>query len=189
MLPADPPQLVSVKSEVLRCSPQLPSLPSPPQGIDLPSHTVTPGLRKARWGETCTARPASFPPLDGKRDIQVGHLQQSKAEMSQSGEVTWSTCPNCRNYQQERGMLDRQAGPFHPLGRVLGEARAAATTAHTSSLWKIPSIDSALIRQSALGISPRFLLGQLRSKREPERAGLGAGAALPFPSSRCASRC
>lgn len=77
-----------------------------------------------------------------------------------------------RSYQQE-GVLDRQISPFHPLGRVTGEARAAASTAHTISLWKIPSIDSALIRQAALGIPPRFLLGWVRSKREP---GLGAGA-------------
>lgn len=76
-------------------------------------------------------------------------------------------------------MQDRQTSPFHPLGRVTGEARAAASIAHTISLWKIPSIDSALIKQAALGIPPRFLLGRVRSKREP---GWGLEPRLPFPS-------
>lgn len=77
-------------------------------------------------------------------------------------------------------MLDRQTSPFHPLGRVKWGDRAAASTAHTISLWKIPSIDSALIRQAALGFPPtRFLLGWVRSKREP---GWGLEPHLPFPS-------
>lgn len=74
-------------------------------------------------------------------------------------------------------MLDRQKSPFHPLGRVQQGDRAAASATDTISLWKIPSIDSALIRQAALGIPPRFLLGRVRSKR----VGLGAGASSAIP--------
>ena len=76
-------------------------------------------------------------------------------------------------------MLDRQKSPFHPLGRVQQGDRAAASATDTISLWKIPSIDSALIRQAALGIPPRFLLGRVRSKSE---SGWGLEPRLPFPS-------
>ena len=75
-------------------------------------------------------------------------------------------------------MYGTETSPFHPLGRVTGEARAAASKAHTISLWKIRCIDSALIKQAALGIPPRFLLGRERSKREP---GWGAGASPAIP--------
>lgn len=61
------------------------------------------------------------------------------------------------------------------------ESGADAASIHITSLWKIPSIDLPLIRQAALGIPLRFLLGQLRSKREPKRVGLGAGASPAFP--------
>ena len=73
---------------------------------------------------------------------------------------------------------DRQA-PSTQIGRMQQGDRAAASAAHTISLWKIPSIDSALIRQAALGIPPRFLLGWVRSKRE---SGWGLEPRLPFPS-------
>lgn len=74
--------------------------------------------------------------------------------------------------------IDRQAPSTHQ-GVCREKPGAAASTAHTISLWKIPSIDSALIRQAALGIPPRFLLGWLRSKRE---LGWGLEHRLPFPS-------
>lgn len=61
------------------------------------------------------------------------------------------------------------------------ESGADAASIHITSLWKIRSIDLTLIRQAALGIPLRFLLGQLRSKREPKRVGLGAGASPAFP--------
>lgn len=71
-----------------------------------------------------------------------------------------------------------------PLGRVLVGSGADASSTHTTSLWKIPSIDLTLIRQSALGIPLRFLLGQLRSKRESKRVWAGgcSVACQPFPS-------
>lgn len=75
-------------------------------------------------------------------------------------------------------MLDRQKSPFHPLGRVQQGDRAAASAAHTISLWKIPSIDSALIRQAALGIPPQVSAGPGEIK---ERVGLGAGASSAIP--------
>lgn len=63
---------------------------------------------------------------------------------------------------------------------MTGEARAAASIAHTISLWKIPSIDSALIKQAALGIPPppQVSAGPGEIK---ERAGLGAGALPAIP--------
>lgn len=81
----------------------------------------------------------------------------------------------------------RRRGKYWPdswflrLERVLVESGADAASIHITSLWKIRSIDLTLIRQAALGIPLRLLPGQLRSKREPKRVGLGAGASPAFP--------
>lgn len=86
----------------------------------------------------------------GSETLAARHLVESEL----GGDMSTSPAPVLP--AGRGGVLDRQTSPFHSLGRVKQGDRAAASTAHTISLWKIPSIDSALIRQAALGIPPGF---------------------------------
>lgn len=65
--------------------------------------------------------------------------------------------------------------------RVLVESGTDSPSIHITSLWKIPSIDLALIKQAALGIPPQVPAGPAEIKERAKESRAGGWSITAFP--------